>query len=406
MNPPPEIASRHLPRLVVISDVNVERTGGGALVLYRLLRDYPPDRLTVFSYPTQNWPNSIERLPGVRYIEIPYRIPRWIWNRFNPFWPVAMSHYIRHRAGEIVRGLGAFRPEAVLSVAHDYLWFLADAVASRLSIPLHLILHDDWPTLQTLSQPGWIRREVRDVCSSRMGRVLKRASTLFSVSPGMGEHYRKAYGVETGILYPSRGEDSPTPFPVPRTEAAQPLVVSYAGMIHQEWAARSLRCLADVLLSLGGFLDLYVPYPETRLTEMKLSGPNIRSRGFFPASVMAEQVRTSSHILFLPASFNEAERTDVSTLFPSKLADYTAIGLPILIWGPPYSSAARWGMNNPGSVELVAADDPSMLRVSLEKLAADPAYANRIAKEGVANGIRDFDPASVRSRFVVGITRK
>jgi hypothetical protein len=37
-------ASSTLPRIAVISDVGVERTGAGALLLYRLLKDYPSER--------------------------------------------------------------------------------------------------------------------------------------------------------------------------------------------------------------------------------------------------------------------------------------------------------------------------------------------------------------------------
>src|SRR4051812_30278862 len=84
-----------LPRLAIIADVPVERTGGGALLLYRLLKDYPRDRLLAVSNPDATPPRLGARLPGVAYRDVRYSIPRTIRNRFNPFWPVVMAGRMR-----------------------------------------------------------------------------------------------------------------------------------------------------------------------------------------------------------------------------------------------------------------------------------------------------------------------
>src|SRR5262249_6549807 len=146
-----------------------------------------------------------------------------------------------------------------------------------------------------------------------------------------------------------------------RPSHGEPPVVAYAGMIHQGWTVTSLRSLGDVLAGLGGRLDLYVPYTAAKLAEWGLAGPNVRLGWLLPASEMADRVAESACALFLPASFNDRERVDVSTLFPSKLADYTAIGLPILVWGPEHSSTSRWAAANPGATELITDPHPSAL---------------------------------------------
>jgi hypothetical protein len=295
-----------------------------------------------------------------------------------------------------------FRAEAILSVAHDFLWFVAGAVAAQLRIPYHIILHDDWPALQTLSQPEWIRPLVRRACERVYGDVLRRARTRFCVSPGMRDRYAELYGVDGQVLYPCRGEDSPSPRVRVRQTRVGPPVIAYAGLIHQGWTAASLRALASVLAGIGGRLDLYVPYSPERLTEWSLDHPNVRLVGFFPAAEMAERVAATADALFLPASFNERERVDVSTLFPSKLADYTAVGLPILIWGPEYSSVARWSASNPGAAELVTDPDPAALTGPLSRL-ADPCRAGRLADACVEAGTRDFDERIVRDRFLAAL---
>lgn len=55
--------------------------------------------------------------------------------------------------------------------------------------------------------------------------------------------------------------------------------------------------------------------------------------------------------------------------FPSKLADYTATGLPLLIYGPPYCSAVRWAQDNAGVAEVVAVEDQALLGVAIKRLA-------------------------------------
>ena len=198
------------------------------------------------------------------------------------------------------------------------------------------------------------------------------------------------------VLYPTRGDDSP-PGRVrvgPHSEG-QP-VVAFCGNIHLGGTADLLRRMAGLLATLGGFLDLYTQATAKGLAAHRLDLPNVRLRGFFPAAEMGERVGQTAHVLFLPASFDPRERIDISTLFPSKLADYTAIGLPILVWGPGYSSAVRWAADHPGATVYITDTDPAAVRSAVTRLAADPEYATEIAAAGIAAGAACFDPAPAR----------
>jgi hypothetical protein len=85
-------------------------------------------------------------------------------------------------------------------------------------------------------------------------------------------------------------------------------------------------------------------------------------------------------------------------LFPSKLADYTAIGLPILTWGPAYSSAARWCSEHAGAALLFTQRDPAPVREALKRLRSDRAFAAETARRGVEAGMRDFELSVARDR--------
>jgi hypothetical protein len=60
-------------------------------------------------------------------------------------------------------------------------------------------------------------------------------------------------------------------------------------------------------------------------------------------------------------SFNAVDRANMEISFPSKLTDYTAVGLPLLIYGPHYCSAVQWARENPGVAEVVTADNAETL---------------------------------------------
>ncbi len=385
-----------LPRLAVIVDFGVQRTSGGSLLLHRLFTRYTSDRLLVIYDPGQVVEDPATFLPGVTYKPYRFRIPRLVRNRLNPAWPVLMSEWMRWHTARLFTLLVQFETDAVVTVPHWYLWFAAARAAHRAGIPLHLIVHDDWPCYTTFRRPGRAWDVVRWACRRVMAPVYRRSKSRLCVSPGMVERYRAWFGVEGMVLYPTRGDDSP-PGRVrvgPHSEG-QP-VVAFCGNIHLGGTADLLRRMAGLLATLGGFLDLYTQATAKGLATHRLDLPNVRLRGFFPAAEVGERVGQTAHVLFLPASFDPRERIDISTLFPSKLADYTAIGLPILVWGPGYSSAVRWAADHPGATVCITDTDPAAVQSAVARLAADPEYAAEIAAAGIAAGAACFDPAPAR----------
>ena len=66
--------------------------------------------------------------------------------------------------------------------------------------------------------------------------------------------------------------------------------------------------------------------------------------------------------------------------FPSKLADYTEMGLPLLIRGPQYCSAVQWARKHPGVAEVVDSENEEDLLQAVNKL-SDPRARDILAKE-------------------------
>jgi hypothetical protein len=91
--------------------------------------------------------------------------------------------------------------------------------------------------------------------------------------------------------------------------------------------------------------------------------------------------------------------------FPSKIADYTAVGLPLLIQGPSYCSAVRWAQDNAGAAEIVVDGGEAGLIQALDRLAADPGHRSRLAIAGASAGERYFAHAAAQRVFHAALAR-
>jgi Glycosyltransferase Family 4 len=389
-----------LPRLAVITDVPVERTLSGQLLLYRLLLGYPVDRLLIVQSNQYASYGPDFQLSGVDYRRIDYVLPRAIKNKYNPIWPLMIWRRMRWLRRPILDMIRPFEPDMILTVAHHFLWFPAAALAKRLGLPLTLILHDDWPSMVVASRMAAVRAGVESLCRRLLGQVYRQANERLCVSPGMVEEYEGAFGVAGRVLYPSRGEDSPPAIVrVGLAKNATGPVVAFAGSLHTDGVLRLLRRMAETLSPMNGRLDLYTKSPSNALGQLGLGLPNICKCEFVPPRELAERVAETAHALFLPASFDPSERRNVSTLFPSKLADYTAIGLPIIIWGPSYSSAARWGLDNPGAAATCSVDEDAPIREILKRILDELDFAPQLAEGAIEAGKRYFDHANAQHLF-------
>ena len=374
----------------------MERTSGGPLLLHRLFAHYPADRLLVIYDPGQVSGDPTTFLPGVTYRPYSFRIPRLVRNRFNPAWPVLMSEWMRWHTAGLFALLKEFDTDAVVTVPHWYLWLAAARATRQLKVPLHLIAHDDWACYTTFRREGRVWDMVRWACRRVLRAIYRRAASRLCVSPGMVEQYRVWFGSDGTVLYPTRGDDSPSGQLRVRPLSDGSPVIAFCGNIHLGGTAELLRQMADLLVPLGGFVDLYTQATAEGLAAHNLDRPNVRFRGFFNAAEMGDRVGRTALALFLPASFDLRERIDISTLFPSKLADYTAIGLPIVIWGPVYSSAVRWAAEHPGATVCISDSDPAAVQSAVSRLVSDPSYAAEVAAKGMAAGFACFDPEPTR----------
>lgn len=341
--------TKRLPRLLYVADVPVESSYHGSALVYRLLQDYPPERLLVIeAKPLRSLPER--RLSEVEYRQFSIGAERWLNTRLSRWASTWCALKAASSPRLLLRSFDGFDPEAVLTIAHGYSWLAAARMAMKMELPLHLIVHDDWPSM-TAVVPAF-----RPWLHCQFNKVYRQAASRFCVSPGMEAEYRRKYGISGHVMYPSYSKNCPPLDLVPRAyrDESRPLVGAYAGNIFDRGNARLIATLAQCLEHRGGSLILFGPHSPEDLKSLGLDCHNILPQGLVSSQEMIMRLRKEADFLFVPMPFGVDGDAGASRFsFPSKLTDYTATGLPLLICGPDCCSAVRWAQQNRAVAEVV-----------------------------------------------------
>ena len=360
----------------------MEASYHGSALLHRLLSDYPAEQLMVIETATPSEPKR--RLPNVNYISYPIGKPRWLNTRFHPYAVAWFSQAGTRRGSTITQCVNGFASEGVLTVAHGFGWLAAARIARARNVPLHLVVHDDWPRVANIA-PAF-----RNWLDEQFGGVYRQARSRFCVSPAMSRDYLKRYGEPAEVLYPSRARDCPE-FTEPPARLGRnngPFTIAFAGTINSDGYVRALRALQAALETVEGRLVVFGPQ---RIE-------NTDFRGLADADQLIMRLREEADALFVPMSFDPSDRANMELAFPSKLADYTTTGLPLLIYGPPYCSAVAWARENEGVAEVVESE--ADLKNAIDRLAKNPAHRQNLGQRALDTGRKYFSHAQVQETFI------
>jgi glycosyltransferase involved in cell wall biosynthesis len=378
-------------RIAIVSDIPVEESVSGQRLLYRLFdHDDLRPRIVVEG---NVFPGSTKRLSRVEYLKVPYSPARLMRTRFCPYFNGMLLSMVHLWQSSVARILRKKQVTAIVSVAQGHLWVASVRVARKLRIPVHVIVHDDWPTVSLVPESlrNWQRR--------MFGKYYREATSRLCVSPYMEEMYRQSYSAPGDILFPCRGSDSPEPR-VRVRPPQQEFVLAYAGSFWCWDYIQPLKDVAQALKPMGGILDIYTNAPGSWLQSVGLNGDNVRLRGFQEPRKLAETLAGTADALLVPMSFSRRLRLEMTASFPSKLADYTAFGLPIMIWGPRYCSAVRWGLDNLGAAAVVDSPAAEAVVQKVRSFKDDHHARLAMAQRGVDVGNRDFSLESARQKML------
>jgi len=194
------------------------------------------------------------------------------------------------------------------------------------------------------------------------------------------------------VLLPSRGSSSLT-FEAPParlSENAKPFTVVFAGTINSDGYVSALVTLRKALQEISGRLLIFGPLDQVAARSYGLDSPDVVLGGLLTPAELLLRLREDADCLFVPMSFDAADRANMEIAFPSKLADYTAAGIPLLIYGPSYCSAVRWARDNEGVAAVVDSQDESELSSALRQLASDARLRVHMGESALSIGQKYF----------------
>jgi glycosyltransferase involved in cell wall biosynthesis len=335
-----EKAAGEAARLLYICDFPPSNLAGGAILVSRLLQDYPSDQVTVLASSRYLRVSPQEGRLACDHIAFPTTRGwgRWGLGRVKNAIDGLMVPVLALFCGRIIRRR---RIQFMLSVVHDR-FFIAAAIASCLtSVPLVLILHDDWIHRQQRTIPF-----LKPVFAILFRLAVRRAAHIYSVSAGMQDLVRDAVGRESELQLPAIAPFATEEMAdvTPPGLVKKPVSILYAGGIVEN-AETLIRLIQKSSLEHYGVptcsLDLYIPLTKEQFLKMGWAHDLINFRGWV-SNVELRRALCRADILFLPASFAKEEAAVVIAGFPTKTADYMASGRPILVFGPEYSSLVRY----------------------------------------------------------------
>ena len=377
-----------LPRLLYVGDVPVEASYHGSALLYRLFQGYPAARLQIAESNLLP-PRTTRRLPDVRHSTFAVGRQRLLNTRFHDWYSRWLIARAASRVGRVRTLLDGFSPEAIVTVGHGYSWVTAARLARDIEVPLHFVVHDDWPHV--------VSPRLRRTVDRAFGNVYRQASSRLCVSPSMVNDYLQRYGAAGTVLLPCRAADAPTFAGVAERlhRADTKLVFAFAGTINTPGYATLLRQLAATLVNRDSQLLIFGPLSHEDAAAAGLALPHVILGGLLPADELLTRLRREADVLFVPMSFAPEDAANMRMGFPSKLTEYTAVGLPLLICGPPDCSAVRWATDNPGVAEVATSADH--LAGAVDRLSRDAARRIALATTAQNVGARDFSPSTAHA---------
>ena len=384
------------PRVLLLSDEGPQLSTAGGILLYRLLEDCPTDRLRVIER---------EQVPGWTRLACPYDTitPRWRRlerSRFHRWHRTLRSFGLVPPvpASAVEARLGGFAPEVVLCVMQMSSYYdIAWRYAREKGLPLVALVHDvneEWERVFRFAVPAQRRRD---------GAFYRYAARRLCISPEMERLCAQLYGERGDVQYPNRSEALR---PRPLDEAgnlkqAGRLTVGFVGNLNYGYGNELLRLLPAFRATQTRLVVFSKP-PGGAAAALIEAEDCVDFRGFLstPEEAWAATKRDCDAVILpYPHPAGTMERL-LRHHFPSKLPEYLALGMPVIVTGPEYATGVRWAMQNPAAVATCTAPEPAALRGVLERLRSDAFWRLALADNGVLAGSRDFDPTAIKRHFL------
>jgi len=255
-----------------------------------------------------------------------------------------------------------------------------------------LIVHDDLPAFFP-----W--RDLAAHWERLLSKIYAAANSRLCISPFMEEEYRRRYGTAGGVLYPLVDPEVNLDRAPDRViEQKSELIFAYAGSIGSDSVRAVIERAARAIVTAGHRLLIYCTNPDALAGSPLGTTPRVMIKPPLRPRQLRLELAERADILLLPGPFAESQRANGSLLFPTKLTEYAATGLPLFICGAGWNSVCLWAAEHGVAAALVTEDCDTAFADAAGQ-AADPENRRRSAVRFRAFARANFDHAAVSKKF-------
>jgi hypothetical protein len=219
----------------------------------------------------------------------------------------------------------------------------------------------------------------------------------------MADVYEQRFGVPGEVILPThKGGEAHGVSPRVAT-AGSSLSFGYGGSINSAEEMDQIVGFAQRAHARGHRLIAFTPQHQLLSERAAAAGVPLAAHAPVHSDVLMETFRRDVDCLLLPQSMADNARPYVSTAFPTKWADYSTLGVPVLVFAPPESSSARFVQDHPGCAALVTSNDPAELDQALTRLEGSADYRRSLAETLLRAGRTEFSPDAAWQRFATAL---
>jgi glycosyltransferase involved in cell wall biosynthesis len=229
----------------------------------------------------------------------------------------------------------------------------------------------------------------------RFKRLYQQSQLVFCVSEDM----RRALGTHPNaqVLFPIPTQ-SVSEKPLARLTREEAFRVIYAGSLSDIYGSM-LQSLCTSFQRIPSIqLKLFGPQPDwPDLLVQQLKADGIYG-GFISRESLVHELGKANALL-VALSFNQPDQMRMQTSFPSKLIEYCQFGKPIIIWGPEYCSAVRWGRKHQSALVVISPLAQDLVK-AIQELATQPKEQTRLGNKALEMAQGMFNPKRIQRQFI------
>lgn len=333
--------------------------------------------------------------PKVRHLGLPcsgYRLSdtsKSIFRRLftksglEPFWTLIRASAIYNHVFKTIR---KNRPDIILSVWHSSFLIAAFEIAKKESIPIAIIIHDDWEEM--INNHQWSKPILRQP----LNEIFAGASKRICISKSTAKYFQRKYGKYPCEILP----------PIPSAQSWQPLrttqrkhlrIATFGELMGN---IEVLKSVSSVLAETGATLTFFT---HGQSSERQVLGqrPHVTDGGSLRAEDLVQKLARNFDVILIPQSFEPAHKCLVESCFPSKIPEACQIGLPILTVGPKFGTAHDWARE--AMPAFIVLDSPDPKKIAKAILTLKNAQAWREAQVAVFKARKKFVPETLHKKL-------